>query len=241
MKRFTKRKIIFGTAALLAFCCVGLAVISLFSPDDPEGKGEATAVAEVGEVAAEETATSETEPTVTARPTETAVPPTDTPPPPTSTAAPTATAVATDTPDPNRLTAEEQLYVDSVVEISGNYSEALAFFSEQMGAASEDTALMFDEDWRIRVALSTVMMTLAGEAVRELEPSERFKTLNDYLLEAAEHYDLVAELVPVAIDELDVEKLNRANEEILLGQLAIEAANEEMLRMLDEGLLVPEP
>jgi len=52
MKKFTKRKIIFGTAALLVLCCVGLAVISLFSPDDPEGKGEATAVAEVGDEAA---------------------------------------------------------------------------------------------------------------------------------------------------------------------------------------------
>ncbi|MEZ4591847.1 MAG: hypothetical protein R3D55_12005 [Chloroflexota bacterium] len=92
MKRFTKRNIIIGAVALLLLCCLSVIVTSLFSPDDTEG--EATAVAEVGEVAAEETVTPEIEPTAMLRPTETAVPPT-------GTSAPTDTAVPTNTAEPN--------------------------------------------------------------------------------------------------------------------------------------------
>lgn len=237
MKRFTKRNIIFGPVALLLLCCLGVMVASFLSPDDPEG--DATAVAEVREVAIEEMATPETEPTATARSTKTVVPSTSAPaiadtPAPTETPEPTATAVATETPDSGELTAEEQVYRDSVLEISDSYSQALTLFSEQMLAAGEDVTLLANEDWIIRTATALALLSVAGEEVRELEPSQRFGVLNDYLLEAAGHFDQVVILLPEGIDELDAEKMNQASEEMLLGQLAIENATAEIQRLVEE-------
>ncbi|MCC6603127.1 MAG: hypothetical protein IT327_07950 [Anaerolineae bacterium] len=106
MKRFTKRKIVFGAAALLLLCCLGVMVTSFLSPDDPEV--DVTAVAGVGEVAAEETATLEISPTAMARPAKTAVLSTDIP-APVDTAVPTSTAepvMATEISQPTAVPGE---------------------------------------------------------------------------------------------------------------------------------------
>lgn len=246
MMRFTKRKIVFGAAALLALCCVGLFVFGSLLPDDGATEVEVTAVAVVGEgeeASATVGAVTEEANTPTPQPTKTAVPATRTPEAtdtavpttaPSATAQPTEPPAATDTPDPGELTAEERVYRDSVLEISDSYSQALTLFSEQMLAASENVALLTNEDWVIRTATALVLLSVAGDEVRELEPSQRFEVLNDYLLEAAGHFDQVVISLPEGIDELDVEKINQASEEMLLGQLAIENATAEIKRLVEE-------
>ncbi|WP_420629533.1 hypothetical protein [Candidatus Leptofilum sp.] len=262
MKNRRVRKIIIGVAVFFSLCCVGFIAIALLLPDPEPGEATAVSVEERSELAeivdddpVEEDVLEEENETennlVAEEPVETSAPSTNTPEPTvTSTPEPTVTnppkatetqvvtetPVPTDTPDSNVLTVEEEAYIDAILDIASVYGEALNILGVQLSAAGADVSLMFDDDWKIEVVTALAFLLFAGDEVRSLEAPERFETLHEHWLNAAEHYDLVAELLAEGIDEFDTDKINRANEEMSAGQEDISLAIDEIERLSDEGV-----
>ena len=67
-------------------------------------------------------------------------------------------------------------------------------------------------------------MKVAGEEVRELEPPTRFTAVHADLMQAADHYDLVAQYYAEGVDDLDSSKLELATTNMALGSAAIQRA-----------------
>lgn len=237
-----RRKIIIGIAGFIILCCIGTIVSSIFFPNEDD-TAETTPIVQVAEEDAELPSAPD-EPTNTAAPTDipatntsTPAPPTNTPVPATNTPTPTETAVpATNTPDPGQLTDEEETYRDSIVEISAIYINTLSQLGEQLTAAGNDITLMIDDDWKLEVATSLALLLFAGEEARSLDPPERFEDLHEHWLNAAAHYDLVAEYLADGIDEFDIDKINSANEQMGAGEEDILLAIEEIDRLTAQGI-----
>lgn len=185
----------------------------------------------------------------------TAVPATEAPPPtatrratpsprPTSTPRPTATpnAAATDAArEAATLVAAAQTellaeldYAKAIQRISVDYKEALDGIFTQSQAASENPYLIINDEWKITTAVYLAAMQVAGDNVRALDPPARFVPVHADLLEAAEHYDLVAQYYAEGVDDLDSTKLQLATAEMQLGSAAIQRATTK-LQALSEG------
>ena len=244
----SKIVVIVGLLLLVCICC---STFSLVSTSSPTYKATATARAEVQ---ATELAkpTNTSSPTNTLAPTDTPVPtntlgptatprPTDTPAPtntlaPTDTPAPTNTLAPTNTPEPTntpRFTSAEETYRADVIEITTQYADAFVDFSELTTAAGEDSSLLLDSDWKIDMAVVLVTMKSLNEEVRALDPPGRFVDVHSHLLDAVEHYDRFITLFTTGVDTLDVNKINQAGEELLLGNAAIGQATEKIKKIGD--------
>jgi hypothetical protein len=234
--------VIVGLLLLVCICC---SAFSLISTSSPTYKATATARAAVR---APELA----KPANTLSPTETPMPtntpgtiatlrPTDTPAStntlaPTETPEPSKTPSSTNTPEPTstpEFTSAEETYKADVVEITAQYADAFTDFSELATAAGEDSSLLADDDWKLEMVVVLVTMRSLNEEVRALDPPGRFADVHDDLLDAVEHYDQFITLFTTGVDTLDVEKINQAGEELLLGNEAIGEATEKIKEIGD--------
>ena len=77
-------------------------------------------------------------------------------------------------------------------------------------------------------------MKLAGEEVRKLEPPARFSAAHVDLLEAADHYDLVAQYYAEGVDDIDSSKLALATTHMQLGSEAIQRATAKLEAVADQ-------
>ena len=226
-----KSRLVLIIVGVLALLCIVCGIFAAISGSTPEAKATATAraltrTAEASKPteAVQTTNTAEVlAPTSTTRPTNT-IAPTDTP-KPTKTPVPTNTLEPTDT---SKLTLAEEAYAAKVAKIGSQYSDAFTAFSTLAAAVSEDASLLLDEDWKTKIAFVLVTMQSLNEDVRALDPPERFMDVHNYLLEAAEHYDNFINLFSEGIDELDIDKITKATEEVLLGNEAIGQATEKV-------------
>ena len=121
--------------------------------------------------------------------------------------------------------------------VAEGYSTALQWMGELFSEASEDTSLLFDEDWRERMVLALALLRASGQALRELTPPAAFAPAHGHLLVAADHYDAAVDLTVDGIDELDADKLTAAQAEMLLGTEAVQRATEALNAVGEENAL----
>ncbi len=144
---------------------------------------------------------------------------------------PTISGTATTTATSSTPVDEAQLeavYVKEIQPILGEYSTTLTTFAIQMGALEDDTSLLFDGRWKVRVASALASWDILADEVRALRPPTRLTDVHNQLLIAAAHYETSAGLVAKGIDGLDIELLQQAIVEMQLGATAIELANDKM-------------
>lgn len=98
-----------------------------------------------------------------------------------------------------------------MLDVSGDYQEALGRFSEQNTALSEDPALLLDDEWTIRTAGSTIMIQDASTRVLEYEPvPERLVAFHDRFKEAAQEFSDAMGLYRMGIDARNADLLGES-------------------------------
>jgi hypothetical protein len=147
-------------------------------------------------------------PTPTLKPTKTPIPPTPTSEPPTATPIP-----PTATPE---VSVEEIAYVLEILEIADDYANCSYEIATLMTEVSENTWLLFNDEWKPEVAVCLAIWQICGERIRGLDAPPRLRGVHQDLIQAAEHIDRSTTLLAEGIDEIDANKLSKAEKEMLL-------------------------
>lgn len=192
----------------LCFFCTALSLIWSVTPS-----GRAYSATQTAEVAAVELAAKATR----NAPTNTPEPPTATPEPsptspPTNTPEPTATAEPTATTDP--VAADEATYAAFLGPALTELGEVLTEFGELNTAAGEDSSLLFDNDWRRNVALSTVLIEDVSQRIVAYNGPvpPRFASIHERLVGVAGDYDRSMDMYRQGLDNGDMALFNESVE-----------------------------
>lgn len=218
-------KILSGAAVLFFFCCacgmIGSLSTDLETAEQNANQAVADLVAASTENAADiQDSITEAEADIAAI-TDTIS--TDTPVPPTATPEPTTTPVPTNTPRPtatiNPENASEQAYIDFVGTTTELYVAAMDLLATQNTAASEDTTLLFDDDWIFTTATAVYGVQEASRQVLEYdgEIPSRFANVHQEYREIAQIYSDAMDAYILGLDNFDGDKLNEATNLITQG------------------------
>ena len=148
--------------------------------------------------------------------------PTRTPRPPSAVVVPPVTPPVTTTPT---LTTEEQVYLETMIGLN----ELSADVSYEIGILLENPQI-FDDDWRFEVALQLSMVRILYEEAEAIEPPSSLSPYHTKYVQSLYRYDKSCDLLVQGIDELDLDILEEAIEEI---DIALQLMEEAML-LLDE-------
>jgi len=108
--------------------------------------------------------------------------------------------------------------------IANDYASTFENIGALWVIATEDLLLLFDDDWKLQMAIQIVAVKLCGERARELEPPPLFQNGHEDFVEATWHFDRAMDLYAEGIDEFDPAKIEKATEEIALGKDCIKRA-----------------
>ena len=128
-------------------------------------------------------------------------------------------------------TAEEMAYSLAVLAIEQSYYDSMEAFTELASEVQANPLLVFDGDWKTTVATQIAIVNNTGEQVRALTAPLRYERVQAHLVQTSLHFDHAGQLVAEAIDELDVSKIQQANDEVLLGQQEAEKAAAEFEKL----------
>lgn len=173
-------------------------------------------------------------PTVT--PTATATSPPTLTPTPTSTLTPTPTqtSLPTRTPIPSatsEFSSEEQDYLDWGASTGNQYATALTDLSELLSEASNDPAVMFEDSWRLEVAVSLATIKALNQEVRDREAPAKFSEVQRQYALAAEEFEIMADELAEGIDSFDPDLVVSAGSHMQQATVHIENATEELTRI----------
>lgn len=145
---------------------------------------------------------------------------------------PTLTQVPTLTKTPSLFTTDEKQYMADAADILEPYFESVTEIGTLLTRASKSIALIRNEDWRISMAFDMAIVKVQGEAYRKLVPPTRFSSLHSDVMNATKRMDKALDLIASGIDNLDVSKINQANQEITAANKLIESATAKGMSML---------
>ncbi len=198
-----------GGALVAIVFCIGIIAVN-------GGSGPPATVAEdsAAPVGAEEEVDVLGElPTVIPSPTE--------PPTPTNTPVPTRTPQPSATPDPLG-----DYRVEVLTQVFPPWLEGIEQISELSGEASVSPLLIVDDEWRLDMTVALATITIANEALREIDPTEAAQEIHTVLLEAATELDLMVALMAQGIDEINTDKISAASEAMTRASEHIDRATE---------------
>jgi hypothetical protein len=121
-----------------------------------------------------------------------------------STTAPTASSAAT----PACPTLAQASYFLALSTIEGGVAAALADLGETFAFAGKEPLLIFDDDWRLNVAITLTTMDIATEQIRNLDPPPGLEDLHALQLQIADQLGIVASSSVQGIDEIDAVSLD---------------------------------
>ncbi len=142
--------------------------------------------------------------------------------PPTATPMPPALIPPSPTAVPDWVA--EIAYTLLISTFSQQYSETFSQLGPLLIEAGSNPLLLLDADWKISVAAHLEALQLTGWAVQNMDVPDRFQDIHRDFTQAIEHFDIFGQLLAEGIDEVDMDKLDRATTEILAGTALIDAA-----------------
>ena len=139
-------------------------------------------------------------------------PPTASPvPSQTATPAPSPSATPTPTPaTPGCPTVDQAAYFLALSTIERGVATAFADLGETFLLAGEQPLLIFEDDWRLDVAITLSTMNLAAEQIRSLAPPPNLEQLHALQLQIADQLEIVTSSSIQGIDDIDAALLNEA-------------------------------
>jgi len=120
----------------------------------------------------------------------------------------------------------EAQYVVQLLSIQQSYQDSMYELVELTSAATQDTSLMIDDEWRTKNAVVFATWRLNGERLRGLESPEAYRSAHDHFVAASHHFDAAADYFAEGIDKFDADS-------ITLGIAEMQAAQEDMLKSSD--------
>lgn len=210
LKRFLWRGKLRKAATILVGGFVVLVIISSIASAF-QGEGKSLPPASQPDATSTKVATPEA--TKTVKPTS--------PPKPSSTPEPpnaprsTATAKPANTPKPPELTTAE---CDYLAEIVNNYttplSGSISRFVDLTNQAASDPTLIFDSEWKIRVATELAIWSVSRDQFDSVTPPSSLAAVHDKFLDALTHLDSVGTLFAEGVDEIDPDKISQATDKM---------------------------
>jgi len=126
---------------------------------------------------------------------------------------PTATPPASPpSPDatPACPTLAQATYLLALSEIQGGVATAFADLGETFALAGEEPLLIFDNDWRLNVAITLTTMNIAAEQIITLNPPPGLEQLHALQFQVADQLEIVTSSSVQGIDEVDDALLDEA-------------------------------
>lgn len=122
----------------------------------------------------------------------------------------------------------ESQYLGDMQEGLQVVSTAMGKISENSFALGENPTLMYDEDWLMNMALALNQLDLGISEIKAIkEPNDSvLKESHALVLKAMDTYQFAVDNLPNAIDNMDVELLQKCSEQIKTGNDYLNQANE---------------
>lgn len=123
----------------------------------------------------------------------------------------------------NVQVSDEVAYQTQVADQMNRMQDVFNTLSTQMSNYSNTT------DWKVDTAVAIQdMRTLVEEANNMQNVPAEFKTVHAKYMQAIEQYEIVADQLPTAIDNLDVNHINSLTKNMLQGNEYLTQATQEM-------------
>ncbi|MGN7485319.1 hypothetical protein ACTHPB_27755 [Priestia megaterium] len=123
----------------------------------------------------------------------------------------------------NVQVSDEVAYRTQVADQMNRIQDVFNTLSTQMSNYSNTT------DWKVDTAVAIQeMRTLVEEANNMQNVPAKFKTVHAKYMQAMEQYEIVADQLPTAIDNLDVNHINSLTKNMLQGNEYLTQATQEM-------------
>ena len=154
---------------------------------------------------------------------------------------PTATPSASSEPNtaaspaatPTCPTLAQATYFLALSEIQTGVADAFADLGETFALAGEEPLLVFDDDWRLNVAITLTTMNLAAEQIRTLTPPPGLDDLHALQLQIADQLQIVTSSSVQGIDEVDAALLDEATTAIARTNTLVASSAEIIERVCD--------
>jgi len=119
-------------------------------------------------------------------------------------------------------------FLDETSDIANGYAVWFDKLNDQIDLVIADAALFGDETWKADSEEILESISRLNQEVRGLESPEGCEEIHGHFLEAAEHYESFVSLYTEGIDALDVDKIDRAINEMVAGSKVIGKASESI-------------
>ena len=123
---------------------------------------------------------------------------------------PTAEPPASTSATPACPTLAQASYFFALSIIEGGVATAFADLSETFSIAGDQPMRIFDEDWRLNVAITLTTMDIAAEQIHNLDPPPGLEDLHALQLQIADQLGIVTSSSVQGIDEIDAALLDEA-------------------------------
>ena len=121
-----------------------------------------------------------------------------------------STTAASPAATPTCPTLAQATYFLALAEIQSGVDTAFADLGETFALAGNEPLLIFDDDWRLNVAITLTTMNIAAEQIRTLNPPPGLDDLHALQLQIADQLQIVTSSSVQGIDEVDAALLDEA-------------------------------
>ncbi len=153
----------------------------------------------------------------------------------TATSMPTPTIVITETPKatPTPEIGQVELeYISRITELGYDCADYLGSISTLSTQAGTDITLIFDDDWKLEMAIALAGIKLSCAAIDEVSPVPAgYENVQANLEAGAREYDLFVDDMIAGLDEMDPDKLDSAMVHMQQGTDYIKKATDDMMEI----------
>ncbi|MBT5774076.1 MAG: hypothetical protein HOH95_06830 [Dehalococcoidia bacterium] len=151
-----------------------------------------------------------------------------------STATPTSEPT---TPSPEATpacpTLDQATYFLALSKIQTGVAAAFADLGETFALAGEEPLLIFNDDWRLNVAITLTTMNIAAEQIRALNPPPGLEDLHALQLQIADQLEIVTSSSVQGIDDVDAALLDEATTAIARTNTLVASSADIIERVCD--------
>jgi len=124
-------------------------------------------------------------------------------------------------------------YLDATGEIADGYAVWFGELTDHIDRVIADSTLFDDETWKAESEEILENISRLNQEVRDLDSPEGCEKIHGHFVEAAGHYESFVSLYAEGIDELDVEKIDRAIDEMVAGSEVMGQASDSIDELIE--------
>ena len=131
------------------------------------------------------------------------------------------------------FTDAQTAYLDATGDIADGYAVWFGELTDQIDLVIADATLFDDETWKTESEEILDNISRLNQEVRDLDSPEGCEEIHGHFVQAAEHYESFVSLYAQGIDELNVDKINGAIDEMVAGSDVMGKASDSIDALLE--------